>query len=133
MKHQPNPDEPERCLATDLLVTDCSGCRGSDESFVDVLLASEPEPEADYEEAEALDMPPDLNPLDSANRGLHKRKWWLDTGKPTVLVANSRAFRSHYNGTRCQAKCGEEIRSGQWIAYTNAGGYAHAACLKGEE
>ena len=43
MKHEPDPEDPRRCRATDLLVTDCSGCRGSDESFADLLLASERE------------------------------------------------------------------------------------------
>lgn len=30
MKHEPDPEDPRRCRATDLLVTDCSGCRGAD-------------------------------------------------------------------------------------------------------
>lgn len=132
MKHQPNPEEPERCLASDLLVTDCSGCRGSDESFVNALLAGEPEPEADYSEAQPLDRRVDLNPLDPANRGFHRSKWWLDTGKPTVLAADSRPFRSSYSGTVCQARCGEPIKTDQWIVHTTMGGYVHLKCLEAQ-
>ena len=130
MKHAPDPDDPARCRATDLLVTDCSGCRGSDETFVDKLLATEPEPEADYSEAPVLERPVDLNPLDPVNRGLHRSKWWLDTGKPTVLQADSRPFKSSYSGTVCQAKCGEMIKTDQWIVHTTMGGYVHLKCLE---
>lgn len=132
MRHAPDPEDPTRCLATDLLVTDCSGCRGSDESFVDALLGTEREPVADYGEVEPIEVPDHLNPLDGKNRGLHNRKWWLDTGPTTELVADSHPFKSSYRGSQCKARCGEEIRTGQQIVHVNVGGYAHVKCLEKE-
>jgi hypothetical protein len=129
VKHEPNPEEPDRCRVTDLLVTDCAGCRHSDTRFVDALLATEREPAADYEEAQPNDRGrPDLNPLDNLNRGLHRRKWWLDTGPTTELVADSHQFEASWGG-RCVARCGEPIKSGQQIVHVNIGGYVHVKCL----
>lgn len=128
MKHQPNPEEPERCLASDLLVTDCSGCRGSDESFVDALLRSEPELVPDYGEPDT-DPKPDEELAGHALRPVERDKFWLRTAPadPEKVVRTSRTFRANYPGTKCPL-CPKFIMSGQWIINTNMG-YAHAACL----
>lgn len=125
------PDEDGRCRATDLLVTDCSGCRGSDESFVDALLASEPEPEADYGVPD--DQEPDYD-AELRARALRPVSFrdpaTLNTGPadPKRLARMSRPFPAHYTGGKCPA-CPRGIFERQMIVKTNLG-YAHASCLE---
>jgi hypothetical protein len=141
VKHQPNPEEPDRCLASDLLVTDCSGCRGSDESFVDALLSSESEPPGRKAEVE---LPLGFTEPDADGRYVDDRpedpsaphyrnpkpvKWWLDTGPSVNVLPDSRAFQSSYGGSPCRGRCRGQIRSGQIIVHLNIGGYAHAGCV----
>lgn len=138
MKHQPNPEEPERCLASDLLVVDCSGCRGSDESFVDALLASEKEPPGRKAEVELplgyVDPDPREEEQDRPGPPRERYKgerWWLNTGKPTQVVPDSRAFTSSYSGSFCRC-CDHEIKERQLIQHVNIGGYAHVRCLEAQ-
>jgi hypothetical protein len=135
VKHE--ADEDGRCRATDLLVTDCSGCRGSDESFVNALLktehgpwSSDQEPELGPAPDEEGRYPDDRVSGDMTNRGRPMaRKWWLDTGPPTDVVADSHAFKSSYNSGPCKS-CGRPIMTGQRIVHVNVGGYAHVQCLE---
>lgn len=118
------PDEDGRCRATELLVTECSGCRGSDTSLVDALTTSERP--ADYEQATPNDR------LAVHQLGFHyvgRGKWWLDTGPATELIPDSHPFRSNYNGSLCKS-CRKEIKTGQRIVHVNVGGYTHVACLE---
>jgi hypothetical protein len=128
MKHQPNPEEPERCLATDLLVTDCSGCRGSDESFVNALLSTEPEPAIDYGDPDD-DPNPDQELAARALTPIPRDRFWLRTGEadPRTAVRTSRTFRANYTGSKCPL-CPKPINAGQWIVNTNLG-YAHTTCM----
>lgn len=139
MKHEPDPEDPRRCRATDLLVTDCSGCRGADESFVDALLASEKESPGRKAEVE---LPLGLTEPDPDGRYVDDRppvprerykgeRWWLNTGKPTQVVPDSRAFQSSYSGSRCRC-CDHEIKERQLIQHVNIGGYAHVRCLEAQ-
>lgn len=133
MRHEPNSEEPDRCRATDLLITDCSGCRGSDETFVNALLSGERDPQADYEKAQPNDrLKPSLDPLARDGRLVAHGKWWLDTGPPTVLIADSHEFKASYGGGGGCKACPDPIRTGQMIVHVNVGGYAHVKCLKGE-
>lgn len=128
MKHEPDPEDPRRCRATDLLVTDCSGCRGADESFADLVLASEPEPRVDYGKPDE-DPTPDEEPAGHALRPVPRDRFWLRTGEanPDSVVRTSRVFRASYTGTKCPL-CPKFIQAGQWIINTNQG-YAHSHCL----
>jgi hypothetical protein len=123
------PDEDGRCRATDLLPSDCAGCRGSDTSFVDALLASEPEPAAEYGEPDR-ELGREEELAGHALRPVSKDRFWLHTGEtePNRAVKTSRIFRANYTGTKCPF-CPRFIESGQWIANTNMG-YAHAKCLE---
>lgn len=142
MKHAPNPEEPDRCQATDLLVTDCSGCQGSDESLVDALLSSEAETPGRKSEVE---LPLGLEEPDETGRYVDDRpedpnaphyrnpkpvKWWLDTGPNANIRPDSRAFQSSYSGSPCRGRCRGQIRTGQRIVHLNIGGYAHVDCLE---
>jgi hypothetical protein len=123
------PDEDGRCRATDLLPSDCAGCRGSDTTFVDALLATEREPDIDYGV-------PDTDPTadeELSARALHpvaRDRFWLRTGEanPERAVKTSRTFRASYTGSKCPF-CPKLIQSGQWIVNTNVG-YAHAKCME---
>lgn len=122
------PDEDGRCRATDLLVTDCAGCRGSDTTFADLVLASEPEPEADYGVPDREPEPDE----ELAARALRpvRGAFWLRTGEIDLskVVRTSRVFRATYSSSKCPL-CPRFIQSGQWIVNTNVG-YAHAQCLE---
>jgi hypothetical protein len=123
------PDEYGRCRATDLLSEDCAGCRGSDTTFVDALLASEPDPDPDYGEP---DTEPDRDEELAARalRPVPRDKFWLRTGEadPGKVVRTGRPFKSMYSGTKCPL-CPKIIRANQRIVNTSAG-YAHARCLE---
>lgn len=132
-RHESNPEEPDRCRATDLLITDCSGCRGSDESFVNALLRGEPEQvlrdsEPDYEGPDLDGREPTDRPPVPYGRPV-AAKWWLDTGAHRDLGPSSHPFEASYGGSPCQ-QCHQRIKIGQRIVHTNRGGYAHAACLE---
>jgi hypothetical protein len=122
------PDEDGRCRATDLLPSDCAGCRGSDTTFVDALLATEPDPDTDYGEPDTEPTPDE----ELSARALRpvRDHFWLRTGEsdPSNVVKTSRIFRANYTGTKCPF-CPTFIQSGQWIVNTNMG-YAHAKCLE---
>jgi len=129
MKHGPDPDDPNRCRATDLLVTDCSGCRGSDETFVDMLLASEKDPGLIDDEPDKAPFP-DSELVGHALRPVPRDRFWLRTGEanPEKIVRTGRTFRASYSGTKCPL-CPKFVMAGQWAVNTNMG-YAHLACLE---
>lgn len=125
------PDEDGRCRATDLLPEDCAGCRGSDTTFADLVLASEPDPAVDYGE-EDREPEPDEELAARALRPVERDHFWLRTGEADTskAVKTSRIFRASYTGTKCPF-CPKFIQSGQWVANTNMG-YAHAKCLEAQ-
>lgn len=122
------PDESGRCRATDLLPSECAGCRGSDTRFVDLLLASEPDPPTYYGEPDrALTRDEELDAY--ALRPVERDRFWLNTGKATVApVALGHTFRSKYYGSHCQL-CPDVIKNDQYIVrLAQPQGYAHRDC-----
>lgn len=129
MKHEPDPDDPTRCRVTDLLLTECSGCRGSDESFVNALLRTEREPVADYGEQDR-EPTPDEELAARTLRPIERDRFWLNTGDAPrrQIFRLGRTFRAHFDGPKCPA-CPKAVLAGELIAKTNMG-YAHALCLE---